>query len=194
MRPGGGQRDLLGHLEQLAALHAEFVFGLLVFVFVVLVVLASGIARIRFAHALRQRRVVEPRLARLARLELDRGQRFDFDHRARRAPRRPVGLIEQRGIDEQRVAAPDPLVERAEFVAVKHLHRGQREDQQVAARRNVEIRQRAVTLAQRTHFHAGTLQPFVQPRVTIAATLGAWSAARCSASGSSDGAGRSQSP
>ncbi len=135
MRAGGGQRDLARAFERVyRASHRRIIRGFLVFVVFVIAFVFGG-ARIRLAHALRQRRVVEPRLARLAGLELDRGQRFDFDHRARRAPRGPARLIEQRGIDEQRVAAPDPLVERAELVAAEHLDAGQREDQQIAARR-----------------------------------------------------------
>ena len=136
MRAGRGQRNLLRHVERVAKGSLFVIFG---FFFLVVVRAFLGGARIRFAHALRQRRVVEPRLARLARFELDRGQRFDFDHRARGAPRRPARLIQQRGVDEQRVSAPNPLVERTELIAVKHFHAGQREDQQVAARRHVEL-------------------------------------------------------
>ena len=88
-------------------------------------------------------------------------------------PRRPARLVEQRRVDQQRVAAPHPLVERAELVVVEHLDAGQREHQQVAARRQVRVRQRRVALAERAHLHAGLRQPVEQTGVSVAAPFGA---------------------
>jgi hypothetical protein len=81
-------------------------------------------------------------------------QRFDFHHRSRRASNRPARLVQQSGIDEQRVAAPDPLIERAELIAVKHFQRGKRQHQQIAARWRIELRQRGIPLAEGTRLHA----------------------------------------
>ena len=111
-------------------------------------------------------------LTRLARFELDRGQRFDFDHRAGGTPCCPARLIQQCGVDEQRVSASNPSVERAELIAAKDFHGRQREDQQVAARRRVELGQPGITLAKGTHLDPGTAQPFEQASVPVAAPFG----------------------
>ncbi len=75
-----------------------------------------GIARVGIAHLLRQWRVVEPRLARLAGFEFDRSKGLQVTRHSGLAARRPARLVQQRGIDEQGVAASHPMIQRGEFV------------------------------------------------------------------------------
>ena len=126
---------------------------------------------VRLAYALRERRLVEPDSRALLVSNSMRGQRLDLDHGARGRRARPVGLIEQRGLDEQRVATPDPPIEGAEFVGAEHFHAGN--DKTSRFPRNDASSSRASRNVRATNaLDAGTLQPFVQPGITVAAAFG----------------------
>ncbi len=164
MRAGGIEHDLFRHFVALERRRARLLF---LFFFVLL-----RFACIRLAHALRERRIVETCLAKLARLEFDRSQGLDLGHHARFASDCPARLIQQRRIDEQCVSASHPLVQGGEFVVAEHLHARQREHHEIATRRDAGFGQRRVTLAPGARLHAGPLQPLEQRRVAIAAPFG----------------------
>ena len=170
MRAGRSQCNLLRHVERAPTSFLLIIFG------------SSsssssscaflGRTRVLLANALRQRRVVEACLARLARFELDRGQRFDFDHRAGGTPRCPARLIQQRGVDEQRVSASNPAVERTELIAVKDFHAGNERISRLPRGGDVELGQRRNNARERNAPRHRNCAAIRTGRVPVAAPFG----------------------